>query len=66
MGSFLLTPMAAAAAELEAGLIGERAKNALAAARARAVKLGNPNGARALRGKQAGNAEAGSFLTRFN
>jgi DNA invertase Pin-like site-specific DNA recombinase len=40
MGSFLLTPMAAAAAELEAGLIGERAKNALAAARARAVKLG--------------------------
>jgi hypothetical protein len=31
---------------------------ALAAAKARGVKLGNPNGARALRGKQAGNKEA--------
>ena len=30
----------------------------LAAAKARGVKLGNPNGARALRGKQTGNAEA--------
>jgi len=29
----------------------------LAAAKARGVKLGNPNGARALRGKQTGNAE---------
>ena len=57
MGRFLLTQMAAVA-ELEAGLISERTKNALAAAKARGVKLGNPNGARALRGKQVGNADA--------
>jgi DNA invertase Pin-like site-specific DNA recombinase len=37
MGRFLLTQMAAVA-ELEAGLIGERTKNALAAAKARGVK----------------------------
>jgi DNA invertase Pin-like site-specific DNA recombinase len=46
MGRFLLTQMAAVV-ELVAGLIGERSKNALAAAKARGVKLGNPNGARA-------------------
>jgi DNA invertase Pin-like site-specific DNA recombinase len=57
MGRFLLTQMASVA-ELEAGLISERTKAALAAAKARGVKLGNPNGARALRGKQIGNAAA--------
>jgi hypothetical protein len=51
MGRFLLTQMASVA-ELEAGLISERTKAALAAAKARGVKLGNPNGARALQGKQ--------------
>ena len=57
MGRFLLTQMASVA-ELEAGLISERTKAALAAAKARGVKPGNPNGARALRGKQTGNSEA--------
>jgi DNA invertase Pin-like site-specific DNA recombinase len=62
MGRFLLTQMAAVA-ELEAGLNGERTKNALAAAKKRIARtgqrgrpdikrLGNPNGARALMGKQ--------------
>jgi DNA invertase Pin-like site-specific DNA recombinase len=57
MGRFLLTQMASVA-ELEAGLISERTKAALAAAKARGVKLGNPNGARALRGRQVGNKQA--------
>lgn len=57
MGRFLLTQMASVA-ELEAGLISERTKAALAAAKARGVKLGNPNGADALRGKQIGNDAA--------
>lgn len=46
-GRFLLTSMAAVA-ELEAGLISARTKSALAAAKLRGTKLGNPNGARAL------------------
>jgi DNA invertase Pin-like site-specific DNA recombinase len=57
MGRFLLTQMASVA-ELEAGLISERTKAALAAAKDRGVKLGNPNGARALKGKQVGNKQA--------
>ena len=57
VGRFLLTQMAAVA-ELEVGLIGQRTKEALAAAKARGVRLGNPNGARALRGKQKGNVQA--------
>jgi DNA invertase Pin-like site-specific DNA recombinase len=68
MGRFLLTQMASVA-ELEAGLISERTKAALRVARERIAttgqrnhpdvkRLGNPNGARALKGKQVGNKEA--------
>ncbi len=68
MGRFMLTQMAAVA-ELEAGLISERTKAALKAARRRIAvegqrghrnvkRLGNPSGARALRGKQVGNQQA--------
>ena len=45
-------------AEDEARRISERTKAELTAAKARGMKVGNPNGGRALRGKQIGNDEA--------
>lgn len=51
-------PLLAAVAEEETRVVSARTKAALAAAKARGVKLGNPNGARAMRGKQVGNDAA--------
>lgn len=58
-GRFILTQMAAVA-ELEAGLISERTKAALTAAKARGKRLGNPNGAASLRAyiAESGNGKA--------
>jgi DNA invertase Pin-like site-specific DNA recombinase len=48
----------AAVAEAVGRTISENIKTALAAAKAPGVKLGNPNGARALKSKQVGNGDA--------
>jgi DNA invertase Pin-like site-specific DNA recombinase len=59
-GRFMLQQMAAVA-ELEAGLIGDRTKKALAAAKANGVKLGNPKN---LKNTEAGRVNGRAARTR--
>ena len=58
----LTVHLLAAMAQHERKMISERTKAALAAAKRRGQRLGNPNGARALRG--CGNAEAVEAIVR--
>lgn len=63
MGRFLLTQMAAVA-ELEAGLVSERTKAALAIAKARGVKLGGDRGYRPATPPNAAKGAAASAMAR--
>ena len=63
MGRFLLTQMAAVA-ELEAGLVSERTKAALAIAKARGVKLGGDRGYRPAAPPDAAKGAAASAMVR--